>query len=111
LTLLELIADSQQRDQALDGPMIRSADFPDGPATYATCAIDGNDPQRSLLPFLLQRLSPLQRRLLWHRYLREHPLNPRQIERVLGLPVAEQVRLEEEALAVLRQVAKEYGAL
>ena len=111
LPLLERIADSQQRDQALDGPLIRSADFPDGPATYATCAIDGNDPQRSLLPLLLQRLSRLQRRLLWHRYLREHPLNPRQIERVLGLPAAEQARLEQEALALLREGAREYGAL
>jgi RNA polymerase sigma factor (sigma-70 family) len=111
LALLERIADPNHRDQALDGPLIRSADFPDGRATYAICSIDGNDPQRSLLPLMLQRLSPVERRLLWHRYLREHPLNPRQIERVLGLPAAEQARLEEEALAVLRQVAKEYGAL
>ncbi|WP_411875637.1 hypothetical protein [Vulcanococcus limneticus] len=111
LPLLERIADPHHRDQALDGPLIRAADFPDGPATYATCAIDGNDPQRSLLPLLLQRLSPLQRRLLWHRYLREHPLNPRQIERVLGLPAAEQARLEQEALALLREGAREYGAL
>ena len=72
---------------------------------------DGTDPERSLLPLLLKRLSAEQRRLLWHRYLREHPLNTRQIERVLGLPTAEQARLEEEALAVLRQVAKEYGAI
>jgi len=110
LPLLERIADSKQRDQALDGPLIRSADFPDGPATYATCAADGTDQQRALLPLLLQCLSPVQRRLLWHRYLREHPLNPRQIERVMGLPVAEQERLEEEALALLRQGAREYGA-
>jgi hypothetical protein len=33
-------------------------------------AIDGKDPQRPLLPLLLQRLSPLHRRLLWHRCLR-----------------------------------------
>jgi hypothetical protein len=52
-----------------------------------------------------------QRRLLWHRYLREHPLNPRQIEKVMGLPAAEQARLEQEALAVLRQAKREYGAL
>jgi hypothetical protein len=44
-------------------------------------------------------------------YLREHPLNPRQIERVLGLPVAEQARLEEEALGLLRQGARDYGAV
>jgi RNA polymerase primary sigma factor len=111
LALLERIDDPNHRDAAFDEPLIRSADFPDGRATYATCSIDGNDPHRSLLPLLLQRLSPLQRRLLWHRFLREHPLNPRQIERILGLPAAEQARLEEEALAVLRQVAKEYGAL
>ena len=111
LPLLERIADPHHRDQALDGPLIRAADFPDGPATYATCAIDGNDPQRSLLPLLLQRLSPLQRRLLWHRYLREHPLNPRQIEKVMGLSASDQQRLEEEALALLRQAGREYGAL
>jgi hypothetical protein len=70
LPLLERIADPHHRDEALDGPLIRAADFPDGPAIYATCDIDGNDPQRSLLPLLLQRLSPLHRRLLWHRYLR-----------------------------------------
>jgi len=109
LPLLERIADPNHLDAALDGPLIRSADFPDGPATYATCSADGNDPQRSLLPLLLQRLSPLQRRLLWHRYLREHPLNPRQIERVMGLPVAEQARLEEEALALLRHAARVSG--
>ena len=72
---------------------------------------DGTDPEHSLMPLLLQRLNAEQRRLLWHRYLREHPLNPRQIEKVMGLPVAEQARLEEEALALLRQAAKEYGAL
>ena len=116
LPLLERVAEPL-RNEPLNGPLIRSADFPDGPATFATyatcatCAIDGNDPQRSLLPLLLQRLSPLQRRLLWHRYLREHPLNPPRIERVLGLPAAEQARLEEEALRVLRRVAQEYGGL
>ena len=52
-----------------------------------------------------------QRRLLWHRYLREHPLNPRQIEKVMGLSPSQQQRLEEEALALLRQAGKEYGAL
>jgi RNA polymerase primary sigma factor len=70
---------------------------------------DGTDPEHSLLPLLLQRLSAEQRRLLWHRYLREHPLSTRQIERVMGLPVAEQERLEEEALALLRQAARASG--
>jgi DNA-directed RNA polymerase specialized sigma subunit len=72
---------------------------------------DGTDPEHSLLPLLLQRLSAEQRRLLWHRYLREHPLNPRQIEKVMGLSASEQQRLEEEALALLRQAAREYWAL
>jgi RNA polymerase sigma factor (sigma-70 family) len=72
---------------------------------------DGTDPEHSLLPLLLQRLSPLQRRLLWHRYLREHPLNPRQIEKVMGLSASEQQRMEEEALALLRQAGREHGAL
>jgi RNA polymerase sigma factor (sigma-70 family) len=114
LALLERIADPNHRDTALDEPLIRAADFPDGPATYATyatCAIDGNDPEHSLLPLLLQRLSPVQRRLLWHRYLREHPLSTRQIEKVMGLTPSEQQRMEEEALALLRQGAREHGAL
>jgi DNA-directed RNA polymerase sigma subunit (sigma70/sigma32) len=61
------------------------------------------------LPLLLQRLNAEQRRLLWHRYLREHPLNPRQIEKVMGLSASEQQRLEEEALALLRQAGREHG--
>ena len=72
---------------------------------------DGADAEHSLLPLLLQRLNAEQRRLLWHRYLREHPLNPRQIEKVMGLPPSEQQRLEEEALELLRQGAREYAAL
>jgi RNA polymerase sigma factor (sigma-70 family) len=72
---------------------------------------DGNDPEHSLLPLLLQRLNPEQRRLLWHRYLREHPLNPRQIEKVMGLTVSEQQVIEKEALALLRQAKREYEAL
>jgi len=71
----------------------------------------GADRKRSLLHLLLQRLNAEQRRLLWHRYLREHPLNPRQIEKVMGLSPSQQQRLEEEALALLRQAGKEYGAL
>lgn len=66
---------------------------------------DGTDPDRSLLPLLLQRLSAEQRRLLWHRYLREHPLNPRQVQKVMGLEPEEQQRLEDEALKLLRQAA------
>jgi hypothetical protein len=71
----------------------------------------GADPERSLLPLLLKRLSAEQRRLLWHRYLREHPLNPRQIQKVMGLKPEEQQRLEEEALELLRQAGREYGSL
>jgi RNA polymerase sigma factor (sigma-70 family) len=74
-------------------------------------AADGGDPQRALLPLLLQRLDPVSRRLLWHRYLREHPLTRQQIEKVMGLEPAEQERLENEALALLRQAAREFGAL
>jgi hypothetical protein len=70
---------------------------------------DGTDPERSLLPLLLQHLSAEQQRLLWHRYLREHPLNTRQIEKVMGLDPEQQQRLEEEALALLRQAAREHG--
>ena len=71
---------------------------------------DGNDPEHSLLSLLLQCLNAEHRRLLWHRYLRERPLNPRQIEKVMGLDLEQQQRLEEEALALLRQAAREYGA-
>jgi len=71
---------------------------------------DGTDPEHSLLPLLLQRLSAEQRRLLWHRYLREHPLNPRQIQKVMGLEPEQQQRLEEEALELLRQGAMDYTA-
>lgn len=63
------------------------------------------------MPLLLERLDPLSRRLLWHRYLREHPLTRRQIKKVMGLALEEQERLEAEALAVLRGAAREYGAL
>jgi len=72
---------------------------------------DGNDAEHSLLPLLLQRLSAEQRRLLWHRYLRELPLNPRQIQKVMGLEPEEQQRLEVEALKLLRQAAREHGTL
>jgi RNA polymerase primary sigma factor len=71
----------------------------------------GTDPAHSLLPLLLQRLSAEQHKLLWHRYLREHPLNPRQIEKVMGLTPSQQQRMEEEALVLLRQAGREYGPL
>ncbi len=71
---------------------------------------DGADTERSLFPLLLQRLNAEQRRLLWHRYLREHPLNSRQIERVMGLTPSEQQRMEEEALELLREGAMDYTA-
>ncbi len=71
----------------------------------------GADTESSLLPLLLQRLNAEQRRLLSHRYLREHPLNPRQIEKVMGLSASQQQRMEEEALALLRQAGREHGAL
>jgi RNA polymerase primary sigma factor len=70
---------------------------------------DGTDPEHSLLPLLLQRLSAGQHKLLWHRYLREHPLNPRQIQKVMGLDPEQQQRLEEEALALLRKAARVSG--
>jgi hypothetical protein len=63
------------------------------------------------LPLLLERLDAVSRRLLWHRYLREHPLTPRQVKKVMGLELEEQERLEAEALAVLREGAREFGAL
>ena len=72
---------------------------------------DGADPEHDQLPLLLQRLSAEQRRLLWHRYLREHPLNPRQIQKVMDLDPDQQQRLEEEALKLLRQAVREHGAL
>ena len=37
--LLERIADPQRLDPSLHDPLIRAADFPDGPATYASCAV------------------------------------------------------------------------
>ena len=108
---MTLLADPALVDAAVHDAFIEQADFPDGAATYATCAADSRDPQRSLLPLLLERLEPLSRRLLWHRYLREHPLTRRQIKKVMGLSVEEQERLETEALEVLRAAAREHGAL
>ncbi|MFM7548986.1 MAG: sigma-70 family RNA polymerase sigma factor [Cyanobacteriota bacterium] len=109
-TLLALVPDPAAVDVAAFDAFLAEADFPDGVATYATCAADSRDPQRSLLPLLLERLDPVSRRLLWHRYLREHPLTRRQIKRVMGLAVEEQERLEAEALALLRRAAQEHAA-
>ncbi len=110
-TVLALVADPAPVDPAVHDKFIDQADFPDGPATYATCAADSRDPQRSLLPLLLERLDPVSRRLLWHRYLREHPLTRRQIRKVMGLEVEEQERLEREAIEQLRAGARDHGAL
>jgi RNA polymerase primary sigma factor len=109
-TLLALVADPAPVDPAVHDAFIAKADFPDGPATYASCAADSRDPQRSLLPLLLERLDPVSRRLLWHRYLREHPLTRKQVQRVMGLSLEEQESLEADALAVLRQAAREQQA-
>ena len=74
-------------------------------------AVEPEDEQRALLPQLLESLDPLARRLLWHRYLREHPLSPRQLQRLLGLTVAEQEALEQSSIEQLRQTARKLGAL
>jgi RNA polymerase primary sigma factor len=110
-TLAARIPDRGPKDLSVHDALIEQADFPDGPATYATCAADSQDPQRSLLPVLLERLDPVSRRLLWHRYLREHPLTRRQIKKVMGLSIEEQERMEANALEVLRIAAREHGAL
>jgi DNA-directed RNA polymerase sigma subunit (sigma70/sigma32) len=65
--------------------------------------VDPVDLQRRQLPALLERLDPTARRLIWHRYLREHPLTPHQLKPVMGLTVEEQERVEREALQVLRE--------
>jgi RNA polymerase sigma factor (sigma-70 family) len=84
-------------------------DFPDAEAQLADCAGDGHDEQRSMLPQLLRSLDPRERLLLWHRYLREHPLHARQIERVMGLNPEQQAVMEQQALQKLRQGAQRAG--
>jgi len=111
MTLLDQVADRAATDVAIHDPLVEAADFPDGAATYASCAGDVEDPQRSLLPLLLEQLDPTARRLIWHRYLREHPLTPRQIKKVMGLSVEEQERLEAEALERMQAAAKAHGLL
>jgi hypothetical protein len=51
----------------------------------------------------------VERRLLWHRYLREHPLTARQLERVMGLNPTQQQELERSALQKLREAARAAG--
>jgi hypothetical protein len=77
----------------------------------AAGALEPEDEQRALLPHLLASLDPLARRFLWHRYLREHPLSPRHLQRLLGLTVAEQEALEQRSIEQLRQAARARGAL
>ncbi|MFN9071626.1 MAG: sigma-70 family RNA polymerase sigma factor, partial [Cyanobacteriota bacterium] len=111
MTLLDQVADRAFSDVAMHDSLVEAADFPDGAATYASCVADPEDPQRSLLPLLLEQLDPTARRLIWHRYLREHPLTPRQIKRVMGLSFEEQDQLEAEALERMQAAAKEQGLL
>jgi RNA polymerase primary sigma factor len=85
------------------------ADFPDASAQLASCASDGKDEQRSMLPVLLRSLQPVERRLLWHLYLREHPLRPAQVQRVMGLRPEQQAEVEQRALRKLRAAARAAG--
>lgn len=85
------------------------ADFPDASALLGRCAGDGHDPQRALLPQLLRVLSPAEHRLLWHRYLREHPLTVRQLQKLMGLSPARQEEIEQRALGKLREAARAAG--
>jgi DNA-directed RNA polymerase sigma subunit (sigma70/sigma32) len=62
-----------------------------------------------MLPVLMRSLRPLERRLLWHRYLREHPLTARQLERVMGLNPTQQQEMERSALQKLREAARAAG--
>jgi RNA polymerase sigma factor (sigma-70 family) len=111
VTLLDQVADRALSDVAMHDPLLDAPDFPDGAATYASFVADPEDPQRSLLPLLLEQLDPTARRLIWHRYLREHPLTPRQIKKVMGLSFEEQEQLEAEALSRMQAAAKEQGLL
>jgi hypothetical protein len=115
-TLLDVVPDPRGADPTLAaalaleaGDYPELADFPDAPALLATCARDGQDEQRSMLPVLMRSLRPVERRLLWHRYLREHPLTVRQLERVMGLSPSQQQSLERVALQKLRAAARAAG--
>jgi RNA polymerase sigma factor (sigma-70 family) len=109
-TLLEQIPGRRCPDIGAYDRSVSQADFPDGIATFFTCAADASDEQRALLPLLLTVLDPTERRLLWHLYLREHPLSPRQIQRVMGLDRETQQRLERGAIEKLREAARGAGA-
>jgi RNA polymerase primary sigma factor len=116
ITLLDLVPDSRGTDPTLAAAaalelaeLPEVADFPDAAALLASCAGDGHDEQRALLPQLLRVLSPTERRLLWHRYLREHPLTLRQLQRVMGLSAEQQEAMERRALRKLRKAAKAAG--
>jgi RNA polymerase sigma factor (sigma-70 family) len=103
LTLLDQVASAAPLEVERVNPAAEFTDLPDGEALYGSFLGDGQDGQRRQLPALLERLDPTARRLIWHRYLREHPLTPRQVKRVMGLEVEEQERVEREALQVLRE--------
>jgi RNA polymerase sigma factor (sigma-70 family) len=115
-TLLDVVPDPRGADPTLAAALALEvieapelSDFPDAPALLATCARDGQDEQRSMLPVLMRSLRPVERRLLWHRYLREHPLTARQLERVMGLNPTQQQELERSALQKLREAARAAG--
>ena len=115
-TLLETVADERGADPTLSEAVALealecsgTADFPDAEALLSSCARDGHDEQRAMLPLLLRTLAPVERRLLWHLYLREHPLRPAQIQRVMGLRPEQQAELERRALRKLREAARAAG--
>jgi len=115
-TLLDVVPDPRGADPTLCAALALEVndcpeltDFPDAPTLLANCASDGKDEQRSILPQLLRSLRPVERRLLWHLYLREHPLTVRQLERVMGLSPSQQQSLERVALQKLRAAARAAG--
>jgi RNA polymerase primary sigma factor len=115
-TLLDVVPDPRGSDPtfcaaaALEAVECQElADFPDASAQLASCASDGKDEQRSMLPVLLRSLQPVERRLLWHLYLREHPLRPAQVQRVMGLRPEQQAEVEQRALRKLRAAARAAG--
>ena len=107
---VERLADPRSPSLTACDPAVETADVPDGMATYLSCATDPDDEQRAMLPLLLESLDPIARRYLWHRYLREHPLTPRQIRKVMGLSLEEQQAMEKAAIERLREAAGRVGA-
>jgi len=107
LSRLEQVAGSCRLDVTAFDELSAADDFPDGAATCYSCATDGEDEQRALLPQLLALLNPQERRLLWHRYLRENPLTARQVQALMGLSKGEQEALEHGAIERLRAAAKQ----